>query len=84
MYGLPLLVFNHSFKCQDSVCNGCHDLLTLCVNISNIAIITVKGADYCCIVHCISKSDAINLLENSVLDDQGYIKNACQINLYEK
>ena len=38
--------FNHGFKYQDSVCNGCYDLLMQCVNISDIALITVKGADY--------------------------------------
>ena len=32
---------NPGFKFQDSVCNGCHDLTILCLNISNIAIITV-------------------------------------------
>ena len=31
------------------------------VNVSNITIITVKGADYCCIIHDISKYDSINL-----------------------
>ena len=35
------------FKYQDSVFNGCHDLTMLCVNISDIAVITVKGAHYC-------------------------------------
>ena len=44
-------VFNHGFKFQDHVCNGCHDLSILCFNISNIAIITVKNADYRYIVH---------------------------------
>ena len=63
--------FNHGFKDQDSVCNGCHDLLMLCVNISNIAIIPAKESDYHCIIHDIHKSEAINLFENSVLD--GYI-----------
>ena len=38
-------------------------------NISNIAIITVKNVDYCCIIHNISKSEAINLLENSVFEN---------------
>ena len=38
-----------------------------------IAIITVKGVDCHCIIHDISKSEAIHLLENSVLDDRGYI-----------
>ena len=45
----------------------------LCLNISDIALITVKGVDYCCIIHDISKSEAIHLLENSTLDDGGYI-----------
>ena len=33
---------NHGFEFQDSVCNGCHDLTMLSVNISDIAIITIK------------------------------------------
>ena len=32
--------FNHGFKFKDYVCNGCHDLTTFCLNISNITIIT--------------------------------------------
>ena len=65
--------FNHEFELQDSVYNGCHDLTMLSVNISNIAIITVKNVDYCCIIHNISKSEAINLLKNSALQDCWYI-----------
>ena len=65
--------FNHEFKLQYSVCNGCHDLLMLCLNLSNINIISVKGIDYRYIIHYISKSDSTNLLKNSVLGDQGYI-----------
>ena len=45
----------------------------LCLSCSDIAIITVKGVGYCCIIHDISKSEAIHLLQNSVLDDCGYI-----------
>ena len=52
--------FNEEFKFQDSVCNSCHDLTILCLNISDIAITTVKNVDYCCIIHNISKSEAIN------------------------
>ena len=55
--------FNHGFKFLDYVCNGCHDLPMLCLNVSNIAIITVN-VDYCCIMYNISKSEAINLLVN--------------------
>ena len=67
------LFFNHGFKFQDYVCNCCHDLTMLSVNISDIAIITVKNVDYRCIIHNISKSEAINLLENSVLKDRAYM-----------
>ena len=47
--------FNHRFKFKDSVYNDCHDLTILFLNISDIAIITVKIADYCCIVHNIKQ-----------------------------
>ena len=47
----------------------------LCLNISDIAIITVKGVGYPCIPHGISKFEAIHQLEKCVLDDRGvYIK----------
>ena len=45
----------------------------LCLNISDIDIITDKGVDYRCIIRDISKSEAIYLLENSVLHYRGYI-----------
>ena len=64
---------NHGFKLQDSVCNGCHDMTMLCLNNSNIAIISVEDVDYRCIIHNISKSEAINLLRDFALDDHGYI-----------
>ena len=60
-----LWFFNHWFKFHESVYNGFHDLI--------IAIITTKNVDYCCTIYNISKSEAINLLENSVLEDCGYI-----------
>ena len=65
--------FNHGFNFQDYVCNGCHDLSMLSVNISNITIITVKNVDYRCIIHNIAKSEATNLSENSFLKDRGYL-----------
>ena len=64
--------YNNAFKFQDFACNGCHNLTMLSVSISNIAIITVKDVDYRCIIYNISKSEAINLLKNSVLENRGY------------
>ena len=66
MPDLSLFFFNHGLKFQDYVCNGCHDLTILSVNMSDIAIITVKNVDYRCIIHNIIKSEAINLLKNYV------------------
>ena len=42
------------------------------VNISSIAIITVKNVDCHCIIHN-SKSEEINSLKKSVLEDRGHI-----------
>ena len=70
---LLLVFFNHGFKFQDPTCNGCRDLTMLSVDISDTAIITIKGVDYCCIIHYIIKSEVINLLINSLLGDHGYI-----------
>ena len=68
MYGLSLLEF------QNSVCNGCHDLTIVCLDMRDIAIIIIKGVGCRCIIHDISTSDGINLLKKSVLEDRGYIQ----------
>ena len=65
--------FNNGFKFQDYICNGCDDSSMLCLNISTIAIITVKSGDYCCIIYNINKSEAVKLLKNSVFQDCGDI-----------
>ena len=53
---------NFSFKFQTNVCNRCHDLLIMSINLSNIAILNIKGSDYRCIISLISKNEAINLM----------------------
>ena len=42
-------------KFQPDVCNGCHDLLMMSMNLSGIAILNIKSADYHCIISGISK-----------------------------
>ena len=50
----------------------------LSFNLSDITIITVKNIGYWCIIRNISNSEAINLLENSVLENCGYtLKKYC-------
>ena len=65
--------FYNSCILQDFVCNACHDLTMVSVNISDIAIITVKNVNYRRIICNISKSEVINLSKNYVLEDCGYI-----------
>ena len=70
---IGFLVMGLSF--QNFVCNSCHDLTMLFLNLSHIAIITVKSVViYCCIIHNISKPKATRLLENSVLMTVGIYK----------
>ena len=40
------------------------------MKLSNIAILKIKGADYCCIISGTSKSEAINLLQNIDLTEK--------------
>ena len=40
--------------------------------LKNIAISNAKGVDYRCILWGISKNDAIDRLNNSVLEDKGF------------
>ena len=56
---LSQLVFflNKVFKFQTNVCNRCHDLLMMSMNLRDTAILNIKSADYCCIVSGISKNE---------------------------
>ena len=61
---------NYSFKFQTNVCNRCHDLLMMSLNLSDIAIINIKGSNYHCIVSLISKVVAIILMQNADLTEK--------------
>ena len=37
------------------------------INLCDIAILNMKGSDYCCIISLISKNEAKNLLQNADL-----------------
>ena len=58
------------FKFQPNVCNGCHDLLMMPMNLSDIAILNIKGSDYRCIISGISKSEAVKLVQNTDLAEK--------------
>ena len=61
---------NYSLKFQPNVCNRCHDLLMMSVNLSEIAILKIKSSDYRCIISLISKNEAIKLLQNADLTEK--------------
>ena len=36
---------NYNFKFQPNLCNRCHDLLMMPINLSDVAILNIKGSD---------------------------------------
>ena len=62
---------NYSFKFQPNVCNRCHYLLMMSINLSDIAILNRKDSDYRCIISLISKNEAIKLMQNADLTEKG-------------
>ena len=58
IFATIVFFLNKVFKFQPNVWNGCHNLLMVSMNLSNIATLKIKGSDYCCII-----SEAINLLK---------------------
>ena len=59
------------FKSQPNLCNRCHDLLMMYMNLNDIYILNIKNAEYCCIINGISKSEAITLLHKIDLTKKG-------------
>ena len=53
---------NNCFKFQPNVCNRSHDLLMMSRNLSDIAILNIKGSDYRYIITGMSKNEAIHLM----------------------
>ena len=55
------------------------------MNLSDIAILNIKGSNYRCIVSLISKNDAINLMQNADLTKKsGALQNINNLFLYVK
>ena len=62
-----------AFKFEPHVCDKCHDVLMTAYELKNIAILSMKGVNFRCILWGISKDEAINRLNNSVLEDANKI-----------
>ena len=61
---------NKGFKFQPYVCNRCFDLLMMSMNLRDTAILSIQGANYCCIISGISKNEAIHLMQNADLNEK--------------
>ena len=62
---LKMLVLN-----SNHVCNKYHDVLMTAYKLKNIAILNVKGVHFRCILRGVSRDEAVNRLNNSVLGDK--------------
>ena len=56
---------------QPFACSRCHNLVMVFKNLSDIALLNTKNADYCCIITGISNSKAIKLLQKLNLTEKG-------------
>ena len=65
---------NIGYKFEWNVCNKCHDVLMTAYESENIAILNVKDVDYTCILWGISRNEAVDILNNPVLEDKLYYK----------
>ena len=63
-----------NFNYEPYLCNGCHDLIQKAINFNDVAIVSIKRRDYGIQFWYINKSDANNLLNNSVLDNKGVLQ----------
>ena len=61
------------FKCEEHVCNKCHDLLMIAYSLKDIAILNAKGATFRCTLIGISKNKGLKRLNNSVTYDRGVL-----------
>ena len=58
------------FKYEPYLCNGCHDLMQKAMSFNNIAIVYVKENAYRINFWYMSKNDAINIVNGSILVDK--------------
>ena len=61
------------FKFEPHVCHKCHDVLMTAYELKSITILNVKGVDFRCILWGISRDEAVNRSNNSVLEYKGVV-----------
>ena len=61
------------YKFEPNVSNKYHDVLMTPYELKHFVILNIKGADHRCILWAIRKNEAVNTLNNSVLEDKGVL-----------
>ena len=56
------------FKFQLDVCNGCHGVLVIPMNLNDSISLKIRRVDYHCVMNEISKSQVVKLLQNADLN----------------
>ena len=65
--------FKDVFKYQPYVCNRCRDFNMTVMSLSDFFILNIKAVDYRVYVVGVDEKDAVNILNNSVLDNKGVL-----------
>ena len=68
-----------NFNYEPYLCNGFHGLMMKAMSFNDVAVVCVRGNDYRINFSFMSKNDAINLLNNSVLSNKGVLQILIQI-----
>ena len=61
------------YKFQPYLCNSCHAISMMAFELKNIAILNAKGVNYRYILWGISRDEAVNRINNSVLEEKGVL-----------
>ena len=61
------------YKSPPYLSNGSHAVSVMAYALKNIAILNAKGVDCKCILWSISRDEAVNRLNNSVLEDKSVL-----------
>ena len=59
-----------NFSYEPYLCNGCHNLMQKAMNFNDVAIVSVNGRNFRNHFLFMSKDDAINIMNNSNLNDK--------------
>ena len=67
---LFLFFLDKNFKYEPYLCNGCHDLMQKAMNFNDVPIVSIREKDYRINFWYISIDDAINIINNSSLNEK--------------